>query len=82
MDTDQKNQWPSKIRVQESVKICVETRSAPASLAAIHRAFTFYVAHPIRSIHLWLSAFAFFDRSPKIAVPTRTSVAPSSTATA
>jgi len=28
-----------------------ETRSAPASLAAAHRGFTFYVAHPGRSIH-------------------------------
>jgi hypothetical protein len=36
------------------VKICVETRSAPASLAATHRGFAFYVAHPIRFIHLLL----------------------------
>jgi hypothetical protein len=37
-----------------SVQICVETRLAPASLAATRRGFNFYVAHAIRSIHLWL----------------------------
>jgi hypothetical protein len=38
------------------VKIRIETRSAPASLAATRRGFTFYVAHAIRSIHLWLKS--------------------------
>ena len=35
------------------MSIRVETRSAPASLAATRRGFTFYVAHASRSIHLW-----------------------------
>ena len=39
-----------------SVKIRVEIRSAPASLSATRRGFAFYVAHPIRSIHLWLKS--------------------------
>src|SRR5437867_3537457 len=49
----------SGFRVQKSLKIRVETRSAPASVAATHRGFAFYVAHPIRSIHMWLSSSAF-----------------------
>ena len=41
---EKQNSYPLFIRV--------ETRSAPALLAATHRGFAFYVAHPIRSIHL------------------------------
>src|SRR5260370_38994407 len=41
----------TKKSVGQPLPIGVETRSAPASLAATHRGFTFYVARPTRSIH-------------------------------
>ena len=36
-------------------KKTIETRSAPASLGATHRAFTFYLGNPISSILFILS---------------------------
>src|SRR5205823_8668082 len=41
----------TKTKADQPFPIRVETRSAPASLAATHRGFTFYVARPTRSIH-------------------------------
>ena len=38
-----------------SAESVFEIRSAPASLSATRRGFTFYVAHAIRSIHLFKS---------------------------
>jgi hypothetical protein len=35
---------------QQNETKCIETRSAPASLGATHRAFTFYLGNPISSI--------------------------------